>query len=52
MVFLTGAGAEMRHAMGVAVFVGMICVTLFCRNAKRSGNSGFSAWPFSPVQTG
>jgi multidrug efflux pump len=25
----TGAGSEMRHAMGVAVFSGMIGVTLF-----------------------
>jgi multidrug efflux pump len=25
----TGAGSEMRHAMGVAVFAGMIGVTLF-----------------------
>ncbi len=25
----TGAGAEMRHAMGVAVFAGMLGVTLF-----------------------
>jgi multidrug efflux pump len=25
----TGAGAEMRHAMGVAVFAGMIGVTAF-----------------------
>ncbi|MBJ4962463.1 efflux RND transporter permease subunit, partial [Salmonella enterica subsp. enterica serovar Mbandaka] len=24
-----GAGAEMRHAMGVAVFAGMLGVTLF-----------------------
>ena len=29
MVFSTGAGAEMRQAMGVAVFAGMIGVTLF-----------------------
>ena len=29
MVFSSGAGAEMRHAMGVAVFSGMIGVTLF-----------------------
>jgi multidrug efflux pump len=29
LVFSTGAGAEMRHAMGVAVFWGMIGVTLF-----------------------
>lgn len=29
MVFSTGAGAEMRQAMGVAVFSGMIGVTLF-----------------------
>jgi multidrug efflux pump len=29
MVFSTGAGAEMRQAMGVAVFDGMIGVTLF-----------------------
>lgn len=25
----TGAGAEMRHAMGIAVFSGMIGVTVF-----------------------
>ena len=29
LVFAHGAGAEMRHAMGVAVFAGMIGVTLF-----------------------
>ncbi len=29
LVFATGAGAEMRHAMGVAVFSGMLGVTLF-----------------------
>src|SRR5690606_9344638 len=29
MVFSSGAGAEMRQAMGVAVFAGMIGVTLF-----------------------
>ncbi len=29
LVFSTGAGAEMRHAMGVAVFSGMIGVTIF-----------------------
>src|SRR5438105_2571325 len=29
LVFSIGAGAEMRHAMGVAVFAGMIGVTLF-----------------------
>ena len=29
LVFSTGAGAEMRHAMGVAVFAGMIGVTIF-----------------------
>ena len=29
LVFSTGAGAEMRQAMGVAVFSGMIGVTLF-----------------------
>jgi multidrug efflux pump len=29
LVFSSGAGAEMRHAMGVAVFAGMIGVTLF-----------------------
>ncbi|NUB08797.1 efflux RND transporter permease subunit [Azospirillum sp. Vi22] len=29
LVTSTGAGAEMRHAMGVAVFAGMIGVTLF-----------------------
>ena len=29
LVFSTGAGAEMRHAMGVAVFSGMIGVTAF-----------------------
>jgi multidrug efflux pump subunit AcrB len=26
-VFATGAGAEMRHAVGVAVFAGMLAVT-------------------------
>ena len=29
LVTSVGAGAEMRHAMGVAVFAGMIGVTLF-----------------------
>src|SRR5262249_30348777 len=29
LVTSTGAGAEMRHAMGVAVFAGLIGVTLF-----------------------
>ena len=29
MVVSTGAGAEMRHAMGVAVFSGMLGVTFF-----------------------
>jgi multidrug efflux pump len=29
LVISTGAGAEMRHAMGVAVFAGMIGVTAF-----------------------
>ena len=29
LVLATGAGAEMRHAMGVAVFAGMIGVTVF-----------------------
>jgi multidrug efflux pump len=28
-VFSSGAGAEMRHAMGVAVFSGMLGVTFF-----------------------
>jgi len=28
-VFSHGAGAEMRHAMGVAVFAGMLGVTFF-----------------------
>jgi multidrug efflux pump len=29
LVFSTGAGSEMRHAMGVAVFSGMLGVTFF-----------------------
>ena len=29
LVYATGAGAEMRQAMGIAVFAGMIGVTLF-----------------------
>jgi multidrug efflux pump len=29
LVFSVGAGAEMRHAMGVAVFAGMLGVTFF-----------------------
>jgi multidrug efflux pump subunit AcrB len=29
LVFSTGAGAEIRHAMGVAVFAGMLGVTAF-----------------------
>jgi multidrug efflux pump len=29
LVISSGAGAEMRHAMGVAVFAGMLGVTFF-----------------------
>jgi gold/copper resistance efflux pump len=29
LVLATGAGSEMRHAMGIAVFAGMLGVTLF-----------------------
>jgi multidrug efflux pump len=29
LVLSTGAGAEMRHAMGIAVFFGMLGVTFF-----------------------
>lgn len=29
LVFSTGAGAEMRHAMGISVFFGMLGVTFF-----------------------
>ncbi len=29
LVFSHGAGAEMRHAMGIAVFSGMLGVTFF-----------------------
>ena len=29
LVLSSGAGAEMRHAMGVAVFFGMLGVTFF-----------------------
>ena len=29
LVISTGAGAEMRHAMGIAVFSGMLGVTVF-----------------------
>ena len=29
LVTSTGAGAEMRHAMGIAVFSGMVGVTVF-----------------------
>jgi multidrug efflux pump len=29
LVTSTGAGSEMRHAMGIAVFFGMLGVTLF-----------------------
>ena len=29
LVFSTGAGAEMRRAMGIAVFAGMLGVTFF-----------------------
>ena len=29
LVFSTGAGAEMRQAMGIAVFAGMLGVTVF-----------------------
>ena len=29
LVLATGAGAEMRHSLGIAVFSGMLGVTLF-----------------------
>jgi multidrug efflux pump len=29
LVFSSGAGAEMRHAIGIAVFAGMLGVTFF-----------------------
>ena len=29
LVLASGAGAEMRHAMGIAVFAGMLGVTVF-----------------------
>ena len=29
LVIASGAGSEMRHAMGIAVFAGMLGVTLF-----------------------
>jgi len=29
LVFATGAGAEMRHAIGISVFFGMLGVTAF-----------------------
>ncbi|AGP96729.1 hydrophobe/amphiphile efflux protein [Alteromonas mediterranea UM4b] len=29
LVLASGAGAEMRHAMGIAVFAGMLGVTFF-----------------------
>jgi multidrug efflux pump subunit AcrB len=29
LIFSSGAGSEMRHAMGVAVFSGMLGVTFF-----------------------
>lgn len=29
LMLATGAGAEMRHVMGIAVFAGMLGVTLF-----------------------
>jgi multidrug efflux pump subunit AcrB len=29
LVLASGAGAEMRHAIGIAVFAGMLGVTLF-----------------------
>jgi multidrug efflux pump len=29
LVYSSGAGSEMRHAMGIAVFFGMLGVTLF-----------------------
>ncbi|WP_082768670.1 efflux RND transporter permease subunit [Paraglaciecola hydrolytica] len=57
MVFSSGAGAEMRQAMGVAVFSGMIGVTLFgllltplfyyffANRAPRSNESGTAVAP-------
>ena len=35
LVVSTGAGAEMRHAMGVAVFSGMLGVTFFGKSVSR-----------------
>ncbi|MBX5460481.1 MAG: efflux RND transporter permease subunit [Steroidobacteraceae bacterium] len=57
LVFATGAGAEIRHALGVVVFAGMIGVTFFGllltpvfyvvirRLAKRSGAAKAQATP-------
>ena len=39
-----GAGAEMRHAMGVAVFAGMLGVTIFGLISRRCSMSSFAPW--------
>ena len=53
LVFASGAGAEMRHAMGVAVFSGMLGVTFFglvahagvLRDDPRAGRTACGAQP-------
>ncbi len=67
LVLSTGAGAEMRHAMGVAVFAGMIGVTSFglfltpnfyvllrglVIKAQRRAEAGDAPVALTPVQRG
>jgi len=43
LVISTGAGAEMRHAMGIAVFSGMLGVTFFGLIRRRFSMSSFAS---------
>jgi HAE1 family hydrophobic/amphiphilic exporter-1 len=64
LVFATGAGAEIRHSLGTAVFSGMLGVTLFgliltpvfftvCRwlsdSLRRLGGNQLPKHPFGPM---
>ena len=66
LVLSTGAGAEMRRAMGIAVFSGMLGVTFFGlfltpvfyvvlrqlhREAPRGGGARQAPWPCSTEAT-
>ena len=51
LVIATGAGAEMRHSLGTAVFSGMLGVTLFglcsrpCSTSPCAGSAGWAGKP-------